>query len=222
MKKITYMLAAGVLAFGVSAQAETVESSEYAVITIPVQTGASVYNLVGVSVLPIQNDATVASVFPDLNSNADVQTSNGGTSLTPEATSVAVGQAVWIKNATVSTIHALGYVPAETDPVSVSIDATVAPVSTPFAASWTLDKIDLSKDSVSNPRKANKVSIWHPDENRYHDYIYRTGTGWVAANNWTPAALPTIGAGQGVFVTVPASRLEEGTGTVEFSVPAAQ
>lgn len=228
MKKIATMLAAGVVALGASAQADQVESTEYAVITIPMVRGASAYNLVGISVDPIGDNPTLATVFGgSLNSSAIVQTTSSATGKEPEQVPAVKGQAVWVKNASVENIYEIGLAPAESGVVDVDLAANPASVVTPFADAWSLADLDvqeggtsvLAAEAVTNPRTADKVSIWNPESNTYHNYVYIKGTGWKAADRGTPSQLPTIGAGRGVFVKLCTSR--KSVSSVTFKAPAA-
>ena len=229
MKKIATMLAAGVVALGASAQADQVESTEYALITIPVVKGASAYNLVGISVDPIGESSTLETVFgTSLNSSAIVQTESSATGQEPGNVPAVKGRSVWIKNATVDYVYELGLAPSESGTATVATTAggTLAMVATPFASTWSLSDLDLQKDGASvlasgagtNPRTADKVSIWKAESNKYYDYVYIGGR-WQAANKATPADLPTIHPGEGVFVKLCSSR--EGNADVTVSAPAA-
>ncbi|MBQ6245800.1 MAG: hypothetical protein IJK04_02960 [Kiritimatiellae bacterium] len=230
MKKITTLFAVGVVALGASAQADQVESTEYALITIPMVQGASAYNLVGISVNPIGDNPTLATVFGDsLNDTALVMESNSATAVEPDAVPAVQGNAVWIKNATVDYVYELGVAPAEsgTATVATTTGGSLAMLATPFASTWDLSKLDLQKNGSSvlasgagtNPRTADKVSIWQAGSNKYYDYVY-IGTQWRAANKATPASLPTIRPGEGVFVKLCSSRTEGNT-DVTISAPAA-
>jgi hypothetical protein len=226
MKKIATLFAVGVVALGASAQAAEVPSDEYAVITIPLVEGANAYNLVGVSVVPTVANATVADVFTGLNGSASIQTYNNGESLTPAEVSVSLGQAVWISNvgSANTTVYTLGVVPPEADDVTTDCDNNPAPVVSPFAAAWTPADTDLDSDSSTIRAQANKISIWQPALSKYFEYIYIPNNGWIAANRWTPtyndANPPTIGAGQGAFVTFSTARAAKKS--VKFSAPSAE
>lgn len=226
MKKIATLFAVGVVALGASAQAAEVRSDEYAVITIQLTEGESAYNLVGVSVIPTVANATVEDMFTGLNSTASVQTYNNSDGKTPAEVPVSLGQAVWISNvgSANTTVYMLGRAPSEANASTIECDNNPAPVVSPFAAAWTPTDTDLDLESSTIRARANKISIWQPALSKYFEYIYIPNNGWIAANRWTPAynaaTPPTIGAGQGAFVTFSSARSEEKE--VTFSAPSAE
>ena len=118
----------------------------------------------------------------------------------------------------------LGLAPSEANDVTMECVYNPAPVVSPFAASWTPADTDLDEGSSTIRSQANKISIWQPALSKYFEYIYIPDNGWIAANRWTPAYNaanpPTIGAGQGAFVTFSTARAAKKS--VKISAPSAE
>ena len=219
MKKFAMMLAAGVVAFGASAQAASVESTTYAVITVPIVSG---YNFIGVGVTPL--DGT-ADTFADILGIADTDEVSvySGTSydsyMAGEVTAN-LGSAVLYDNTNgdAGTVYEVGIAPSEAASASVALSGTYTLVSSPFAAAWAPANTSLSDGSFNRfGAKANQIHIW--TGSGWQTWWYKTGTGtgtgWKCKDT-TVTGTPTIGAGQAVLVQKGSANTAE---AVTFAAP---
>lgn len=202
MKKFAMLLAAGVVAFGVSAQAAQVASADtYAVITVPIYPGN---NLIGVSVLPMAD--VQSPVLTDVTTLAASKTVKGinaaGTDYTAatyaNVADAEVGDVYWYTSAVATNLYEFGKEPDSATSISLT-GLDLAVVTVPSA--WTFADVEGNFTAGTRPSKADKIHVWNPELQGYVEYFYQTGVGW---SNWdkTSAADVPVGAAQGFFFEV--------------------
>lgn len=203
MKKFAMMLAAGVVAFGASAQAASVESTTYAVITVPIASG---YNFIGAGVTPLDGTADTFAQILGVGGDTAVKvyTGSGYSSTTAGQVTADLGTAVFYDNTNgeASTIYEIGVASSEASSAIVDLSTgagTYTLVSSPFAAAWSPDDATSLESNSFNRfgTKANQIHIWV--NGAWQTWWYKTGTGWKCKTA-TITDQPTIGAGQAVLV----------------------
>ena len=213
MKKIATLFAVGVVALGASAQATEVPSDEYAVITIPLSAGD---NLVGVSVST--NNAAATSMLTNLDPGAVIDFFDGS-GYSSKAVPVNTGDAFFVNaGKEASTVYQLGVAPTATDmggtSTTVTFSGTMALVSSPFAAEWSLGDITISPAGGNTISKANKIHIWNGSG---YDTFFLRNNRWFSKKSGVSVP-DSIGAGRGVVVELGNPGLET-EGTITFAAP---
>ena len=200
MKKFAMLLAAGVIALGASAQAASVESVTYAVITVPI-VGNNGYNFIGAAVTPISG-TYADDIFGDGEMPVLKYTGSTYVDTTAGAALRHLGEAVVYTNAVEATYFYEVGIATNSATATVGIGSGFTLVCSPFASAWTLSNTSL--DSGSNNRygaKANKVHIWR--NGAWQTWWYKGNT--ADAGTWkcvdtTITDPPTIGAGEAVLI----------------------
>ena len=198
MKKFAMLLAAGVIAFGASAQAASVASTDtYAVITIPVVAGD---NLIGVSVDPLAANATLSAYLPSVDS---VKVADEGGYVTTNATQFVPGpgDAFWYNAKGDGKLYEIGKDRSTAATVPLA-GATL--VATGKTTDWTPSAINSVfgvNSGVSANKYANMINIWDPTTSKYIQLWYRANTGWFnRANGQRVDETYKIHPGQGVIL----------------------
>lgn len=220
MKKIATLFAVGVVALGASAQADgvqhTVESTEYAVITIPVVAGN---NLIGISVEA--DKVSLPTVLSGIAGGATVKVWDGAayTNSTVGQLTVSKGDSFFVYTETAGTAYELGAAPSEAANVEKEVLCNMDIVAPPFANEWSLSDLAFSTAGGNRISVANKVHVWNGSG--YDTYWFKNGTPGAWRNKIATNSVPvSFGAGQSFFVELGNGTSTKPTsGTVTFTKP---
>ena len=197
--KTKHLLAAALVAVGVSAQAGQANLGTYAVVTLPAAAG---YNFYGFAVQKDSN--TTWSQYLVLNDGDTFSVIEEGTEKAGSA--VPTGSAYWVN---VDSSKRGSFYQFGADPGANAETTYTIPAGTTMPASFTHDvTLDDFTDALSatsytlNTKKANSISIWNVGAQAYETYWYCTKNGgaWKKGTTAVEADSITIKAGQGVYI----------------------
>lgn len=196
--KYANLLAAAVLAAGVSAQAADQTSATYCVITLPVAAG---YNFYGVAVNP-ETGATYADVMGVNPTTTFISTTDESTTISG-ATTATQGTAFWYNGAETGWLYQFGIDSEAEDTYTVPAGATTAVVFKRPATLASFTAFAENSNKVFNTAKSNIVSIWDAATQKYVRYYYKTDKGWMVYGGGNSVVEPSsvsIPVGSAVFV----------------------